>query len=373
MKTAIGVLLVFIAMATSATAQSPTRESLQKQVDVLLAQLAVVKSTTTATSSDTFIAGTRVETTDVVRVRSSYGIYSPLIALQSVAMTGVVQSGPFNASGYRWVNVNFSSGADGWVTTDWLRVLRVPTTATTSNWSIADIARIEGYNATGTSDIAYIFTLLDNRTFTIKATDSATSSAIIQSSGFVGDVGALLALVTENSVKQSTSTYTYGDVIRVQPISVDLLRSAIDDEGILYRIILSEDDVRTVTLFGLYNTDMVEKAFAHSGYKGDVEALRSWVAGTATERLLRPAVDGKQLTLSAVVSVADSRRPSVCGPTVFGTIDWGDGKSDSVFGLGCSARTQTVAMQHEYEVSGTYQITLRDKAGNISGTQVLVR
>ncbi len=51
---------------------------------------------------------------------------------------------------------------------------------------------------------------------------------------------------------------------------------------------------------------------------------------------------------------------TVCGPMVYGTIDWGDGKMEPMVGLGCSGVTHEFTSGHKYVEAGRYTIVVTD-------------
>lgn len=53
----------------------------------------------------------------------------------------------------------------------------------------------------------------------------------------------------------------------------------------------------------------------------------------------------------------------LCGPMTKGTIDWGDGFSESLHGLGCSGDVHSFMMYHAYTERGSYIITVTDTEG----------
>lgn len=70
-------------------------------------------------------------------------------------------------------------------------------------------------------------------------------------------------------------------------------------------------------------------------------------------------------TASVVGTLARDAQPDlfeVCGPLQKGTIDWGDGTTEALMGLGCSGDVHTFIEQHTYATSGSYQITITDGA-----------
>jgi hypothetical protein len=374
MKKILFTFFILVAISFVRPAAAATVAELQAQVDALLAQIAAKNATSTVGTSSLPVVGTSVVTTDTVRVRDAYGIYSSLVALQPAGMQGRVQVGPFMANGYRWVQVNFMSGADGWVASDWLRVLPQPAT-TTPTWVMEDIASVVGYASTTTSEVRYDITLKNKDTYSLTLDKGASSTeqlTIVTNAGFGGDPFELLGVINGDATIESTSTYAFEDIIRVSTFALDYDKMAIDDEATVYRIVLGENDIRTAETFGMMDIGMIERTFAATGYKGDVNSILRWSSDSVKDRITNMVVAGSVVNLGATVSLSPTTLVSVCGPASFGTIDWGDGTNDIVYGLGCSATTQTVAMRHEYKKPGIFLVVLRDQAGNVTSEQITI-
>jgi hypothetical protein len=61
-----------------------------------------------------FAVGDWVKVTDGVNVRGAPGITGNRLGFQRVGSVGKIVGGPVESSGYRWWNIDFLSGADGW-------------------------------------------------------------------------------------------------------------------------------------------------------------------------------------------------------------------------------------------------------------------
>ncbi len=363
---------IFISFGVS-VAEANTAAALQEQVNALLDRLALIERGVSVSTSTVLVSGTRVVTTDVVRVRSTYGIYSSLLALQASGVSGTIQSGPFTANGHRWVRVDFASGTDGWVAVDWLKVL--PATATTSPaWTIEDISSIT-LATVATATERYTFTLKNDDVYVVDIRTHASNTEKtkqINQAGFAGDVLGLLALSRGESLYQATTSYGYSDVLRVSTIVIDPIKEAIDDEATVYLIVLGESDVRFVTVPAMLQLSDVARLFSETGYKGDYQLLQKGVVDNGSERIRNITKSKRELIFDAVVSLPSNAMVTVCGPAPFGTVDWGDGKTDTIYGLGCSSATQTISMKHTYESAGSYGIVLIDKSQNMSTKKVTI-
>ena len=96
----------------------------------------VISTSTTPKLGETII------TIGDANVRSSYGLTSTLLGSQPINSVGIVVSpGSQTASGYTWVQVNFSTGVDGWVATTRIKVttaIPTPTIIDTDKDGVAD-------------------------------------------------------------------------------------------------------------------------------------------------------------------------------------------------------------------------------------------
>ncbi len=293
-------------LVSSAPAQAITVAELQAQVDVLLAQLAAMQATSTATTTS-FVPGVHIETTDTVRVRSYYGLLGSLAGLQPAGVTGTIVTGPFTSDGYRWVKVDFVTGSDGWVTTGWLQSQSEATTT------------------------------------------------------------------------QATTTVTYtswgiGEIIEITQKGVDPIPGAVDDEYTSYHVSLTDGTTRDIMVYPFSDRAMQVEAFTKSGYTGAIEALLA-LSGDETvtvELISNLVIKDLTITFDATVSQDTGRLASVCGPTQFGTVSWGDGKTETIYGLGCSSLVQQVPLTHTYAKKGSYSVVVTDQAKNRTEKKIVV-
>lgn len=80
-----------------------------------------VESFLTASTPPTGVSiSATVITTERVNVRSFPLLTAPRLGRQAPGSIGTVIDGPINGNGYSWWNVDFTSGADGWVVGDYL-------------------------------------------------------------------------------------------------------------------------------------------------------------------------------------------------------------------------------------------------------------
>lgn len=84
-------------------------------------------SATVAVSASTkFMAGDRVETTDVLSVRSTPSISGTLLGTQSTGSWGTVVGGPTLADGFWWWQIDYDNAPDGWSAEDFLNKVTTP-------------------------------------------------------------------------------------------------------------------------------------------------------------------------------------------------------------------------------------------------------
>ncbi|MFM2339919.1 MAG: hypothetical protein RLZZ360_555 [Candidatus Parcubacteria bacterium] len=84
-----------------------------------------------------FTAGTRIQTKDIVNVRSTN--MATVLGTQPVGSVGTVQTGtPIASNGYTYIPVNFDSGIDGMVADEFLATYTPPTITDTDKDGVAD-------------------------------------------------------------------------------------------------------------------------------------------------------------------------------------------------------------------------------------------
>lgn len=88
-----------------------------------------------------FSSGASIVTVDKVKVRSSPN--GSQIGSQEAGATGVLVDGPYEASGYSWWQIDYSSGADGWSADAFLKTSTF-TGVTTGDASISPTSGIAG-------------------------------------------------------------------------------------------------------------------------------------------------------------------------------------------------------------------------------------
>lgn len=126
-------LLFTLAFSFVSPAQAQSTPSQQAQIETLLAliaqlqvRLAEMQQTTVQSTSEGGFSekdiqiGSRVQTTDNLRVRTAAQLSAPQIAVASPFTGGTVISGPLTSGGYTWWNVQYDNGVRGWSVQTWL-------------------------------------------------------------------------------------------------------------------------------------------------------------------------------------------------------------------------------------------------------------
>ncbi len=121
-------------MVATPVAKAATMEEMQTQMAALMAQITALQSQIHAAQgmgsstagtvphrplegaegSTTLHIGTKVQTTEPLRIRSAAGLQAAFIATQPAGVEGVIVEGPVMLDGYRWFKVDYVTGADGW-------------------------------------------------------------------------------------------------------------------------------------------------------------------------------------------------------------------------------------------------------------------
>jgi hypothetical protein len=112
--------------AQSTSSQQAQMEELLALIAQLQARLAEMQQTTVQSTSEGGFSekdiqiGSRVQTTDNLRVRSAAQLSASQIAVASPFTGGTVISGPLTSGGYTWWNVQYDNGVRGWSVQNWL-------------------------------------------------------------------------------------------------------------------------------------------------------------------------------------------------------------------------------------------------------------
>ncbi|MDZ4240880.1 MAG: hypothetical protein U1D31_02010 [Patescibacteria group bacterium] len=128
-----------------------------------------------------FVAGDRVQVANgPLNVRASGFIGASLLGVQHVGALGIVIGGPASANGYRWWNINYDEGIDGWSAEDYLTkfVVQTPTPLPTPTQTPAPID-------TSLTNLYGITTQIETLIAQLKASGVAARSNSEQYIGFV--------------------------------------------------------------------------------------------------------------------------------------------------------------------------------------------
>jgi chitodextrinase len=85
--------------------------------------LAVSASTLVPPPPPVISIGSRIQTTDRVKVRTTPTTKGKALCTQPLGVLGTVVGGPTTASGYKWWNVNYDSSCDGWSVENYIKPL----------------------------------------------------------------------------------------------------------------------------------------------------------------------------------------------------------------------------------------------------------
>ncbi len=87
---------------------------------------------------------------------------------------------------------------------------------------------------------------------------------------------------------------------------------------------------------------------------------------------VNPLTGTNPLTVTATAYVTiPSGSNTVCGTLTYGTVQWGDGNSDTMEYLGCTSSTQTMTRSHLYSNAGTYVVRLVNQNGTTESSQTV--
>lgn len=175
----------------------------------------------------------------------------------------------------------------------------------------------------------------------------------------------------EGTVTPTPSSYTLDDVKSVTYVedqsscgtsATGGANCYVSDAPVIYTVTLKTGVTFKVKIAGMIQFSEVEKQFHATGYTGDVAALLKMAVKQTPAGDLKLAV--KSLSTNKIEVTFSRSTP--CTPY---TIDWGDGKIDTIgvpaTGV-CVQVINTVKATHIYETTGTF--TVKVTTGNKSGT-----
>jgi hypothetical protein len=256
-------------------------------------------------------------------------------------------------------------------------------------YGLADVTSITKQVVAGSRMLAdgghtlYTVTLKNGRKIEVKVSSGPITASMVEAefrkTGYTGNVSELLARAKEQTPVAS-STYTLADIKSVTKQFVDPSAAIADEEYTLYVITLQSGRKIEVKVYGRTMPGTTEAEFRKTGYTGNVADLtaRATEVGkpTATTTSAAPRVTfvaGTDGLYNATVVVARPAQPRVVtGPTGLGTINWGDGVTESLIGL-ISGTEMTVKVSHRYKRSGTYTVVVTDSNGKTVSQKIEVK
>lgn len=107
-----------------------------------------------------------------------------------------------------------------------------------------------------------------------------------------------------------------------------------------------------------------EKTPTYLELKAKVAYLRALLGAlregkTTPKPTFEMLVRGDVVEIQGTLARTPNKMMEICGPMVKGYIDWGDGTTQSIHGLGCSGAVHTFSHVHQYAKPGLYHITLK--------------
>lgn len=131
---------------------------------------------------------------------------------------------------------------------------------------------------------------------------------------------------------------------------------------LLYGVVAMVPEAKAATLESSTNSRIFELSAKLEYLKAFLKALQSGKHSPAPTYVV--ALNGDIGIISGTVARdADATRVEVCGPMSKGMVDWGDGVSETIRGLGCSGDAHAFKVFHRYRESGSYTITVTDATG----------
>lgn len=171
--------------------------------------------------------------------------------------------------------------------------------------------------------------------------------------------------------------YTIDDVRSVMVKSYGSVE--VDGGYYLYTVTLAESVstagvIKTFKVYPMSSFEMIETAVRETGFVGDVEELMKLAKKEEDFKEIddhAPIIKQTNADVSLVkILVSASNKvnegESICGPVEYGSIDWGDGNSEKVWGLGCSSVRQDIEVSHNYKSSGVYDVSFVDLSGRVA-------
>jgi len=224
------------------------------------------------------------------------------------------------------------------------------------------------------SDISYSIYLKDgsNRQVTLvgPATLAMKQEAFFKS-GYSGDVDKIIAM----TVSDSFSVFDISMVFKVTKsiTSNDLLA---DSKITIYTITVKSGQKYEVKVFAGEQFSTVITKFRTIGYIGDVNKLleMSEIGFVKSGETIKDIIleGNKNIILVTELSLPKNAIPVELGPVKYGSVSWGDGNTENVFGLVGSGLTQSFSIKHTYKTVGTFVIKITDNSGIVSQQDIFI-
>lgn len=178
-------------------------------------------------------------------------------------------------------------------------------------------------------------------------------------------------------VASSTAPYVITDIVSVTTRSVDPNPLLADDEYVLYTVTLNDGTVRTIRTAGFSTLEMKQQEFYKSGYSGDITKLMA-LATPQTISEAKPTIVSltsqlaNRADISFIIVLPANGIPSVMGPIMLGSINWGDGNQESIYGLATESG-HSMTKTHTYSTKGIYQVVITATNGTYVSRAVTVK
>jgi len=190
-------------------------------------------------------------------------------------------------------------------------------------------------------------------------------------SGYSGDVDKIIAM----TVSDSFSVFDISMVFKVTKsiTSNDLLA---DSKITIYTITVKSGQKYEVKVFAGEQFSTVITKFRTIGYIGDVNKLleMSEIGFVKSGETIKDIIleGNKNIILVTELSLPKNAIPVELGPVKYGSVSWGDGNTENVFGLVGSCLTQSFSIKHTYKTVGTFVIKITDNSGIVSQQDIFI-
>lgn len=170
-------------------------------------------------------------------------------------------------------------------------------------------------------------------------------------------------------VVPTPASFSLSDVVKVTVASYGSVE--VDAGYYLYTIELRSGAKPTLRVYPNGTQEMVEKSLRDIGYTGDVTALMSMAqkgddftkVDDFAPTITVLSIDDRSLNILVEASNNANSGVTGCGPLRYGELEWGDGASEVVYGLGCSSVRQDLQVNYMYSKTGEYEVKFTDTKG----------